>query len=116
MNSERIKDLINKGFITQVETLGNLEKMSEVELIVNGYITQTGIFDGIEETIDEVIPVEDDDTVNEETGDVKDNEDEPIDEPIDEPTEVEPDDAPLVEDETIVKDVTSDPVEEEDIP
>lgn len=78
MTQDRIKELADKGFLTQVETIENLEKMSEAELVANGYITQTCVFDGSDDTTEEEVIVEDT------------------------PTEVEPeedpDDAPLVED------------------
>lgn len=54
MTTDRIVDLANKGYITQVETAENLAKLSEVELVEKGFITQTCVFDGSDDTIDEV--------------------------------------------------------------
>ena len=66
MDKERIKDLVDKGFITKISDVEDLAKLAEMDLIEKGYITQIGIFDGVDSTIDEVI-------------------DEPTDEPTDEP-------------------------------
>ena len=96
MTQDRIKDLANKGFITQVETVENLEKLSEAELVAKGYITQTCVFDGVEETIEEVV---------EDISVVKDDE-----------PEVDPDDAPLVDDEVNAENGTGDSMTEEELP
>lgn len=64
--NERIKDMANKGLITKViseKDLEKLSKLSEKELISLGYMTQTSIFDGSDETVEEEVievPVEDD--------------------------------------------------------
>lgn len=63
---ERIKDMANKGLITKViseKDFKELSKLSEKELIDLGYMTQTSIFDGSDETVEEEVievPVEDD--------------------------------------------------------
>lgn len=88
MTTDRIVDLANKGYITQVETAENLAKLSEAELVEKGYIAHVGVFDGSDDTIDEVPVVA------------------PV-EPEDEPTPVEPEDEPVVdegeEDEIVVE-------------
>ena len=90
MNSERIKELANKGFITQIEVVEKLSKLSEAELIDMGYITQTSIFDGEDVTMEEV--KKDEPVV-----------DTPVDAPIvdegdeDEPVVDTPVDAPIVD-------------------
>jgi hypothetical protein len=64
--NERIKDMANKGLITKVISENDFEKLSklsEKELIDLGYMTQTSIFDGSGETVEEEvikIPVVDD--------------------------------------------------------
>lgn len=95
MINDRIKDLANKGLITQVEILENLSKFSEAELMNMGYISQTGIFDGKNETLEETVM---DTPVVEDDAPVVD--DEPIveDTPVIEDTPVVEDDAPVVED------------------
>lgn len=66
MTQDRIKDLANKGLITKVISENDFEqlsKLSEKELTDLGYMTQTSIFDGSDETVEEEvieIPVEDD--------------------------------------------------------
>ena len=54
MNGERIKELANKGFITQIGVVEKLSELSEAELVTMGYITQTSIFDGEDVTMEEV--------------------------------------------------------------
>lgn len=93
MTQDRIKDLANKGFITQVETVENLEKMSETELVAKGYITQTCVFDGREDTTEEEVIV--------------------VDTPTEVEPEEEPDDAPLVDDEPDDAPVDDDEMEDE---
>lgn len=95
--NERIKDMANKGLITKVISENDFEKLSklsEKELIELGYMTQTSIFDGSDETVEEEvieIPVEDDAPVVD---------DEPDNEPVvDEPI-VDPEDLPNGEIET----------------
>lgn len=90
MMNDRIKDLANKGFITQVDTLENFSKLSETELINMGYITQTGIFDGEDVTVEEV------------------KEDEPVDTPVDTHT-----DAPIVDEGDEDEPVVDTPVDDE---
>ena len=63
MTTDRIKDLANKGFITQIAEIEALAKLNENDLVDKGYITQTNIFDGLEDTLEESIidePVVDD--------------------------------------------------------
>lgn len=83
MTEERIIDLMNKGYITQVIDPGVLSKYTETELIEKGYITQIGVFDGVEDTTEEV-PVVDTPVVDDGMED-KD--------PI-----IDPDNAPVVDD------------------
>lgn len=54
MDNTRIIELANKGLITQIETVEKLAALSEAELVEKGYITQTGIFDAVDETEEEV--------------------------------------------------------------
>lgn len=84
MTKERILDLMNKGYITQVIDPEVLSKYTEAELIEKGYITQIGIFDGVEDTTEEV-PVVDAPVVD----------DEPVE---DEDSIIDPDNAPVVDD------------------
>lgn len=100
MTEDRIKDLMDKGYITKVVDPTILATMSESELLDKGYITHVGLFDGVDDTTEEV-PAEaevtpavamNDDTT---TPAVNDEGDDVI--PTDEP-DVEPDDAPVVDD------------------
>jgi hypothetical protein len=54
MTVDRIKDLMDKGYITQVVDPTELAKLTEAQLIEKGYITQVGIFDGADATEEEV--------------------------------------------------------------
>ena len=93
MTEERIIDLMDKGYITHTTTPSVLAQYPEAELIEKGYITQVGIFDGIDDTIEEVpvvdTPVEDDEPVVDPEVDTPVEDDEPV---------VDPDDAPVVDD------------------
>ena len=93
MTQDRIKDLADKGFLTQVEAIENLEKMSEAELVAKGYITQTCVFDGSDDTTEEEVIVVD--TLTEVEPEV-----EPDDAPL---VDDEPDDTPVVEDEIVAE-------------
>lgn len=108
MTVDRIKDLMDKGYITQVIDPAELAKLTEAQLIEKGYITQVGIFDGADATEEEV-PAEA--TPAEAVAVVNDDEpaaaDEPDVEPADEPV-ADPDDAPVVDEDEPV----ADPVEE----
>lgn len=55
MTIDRIKDLANKGFITQIGDMELYAKLSEAELVNMGYISQIGIFDGENETKEEIV-------------------------------------------------------------
>ena len=55
MTIDRIKDLANKGFITQIGDMELYAKLSEAELANKGYISQIGIFDGKNETKEEEV-------------------------------------------------------------
>ena len=90
MTEERIIDLMDKGYITHVTTPSVLAQYTEAELIEKGYITQVGVFDGVENTTEE-IPVEDTPaptSLDDDTTPVI-----PDDEPV-----ADPDDAPVVDD------------------
>lgn len=95
--NERIKDMANKGLITKVISENDFEKLSklsEKELISLGYMTQTSIFDGSDETVEEEVievPVEDDaPVVDDETDNV----------PV---VDDEPDDTPAIDDEIVAE-------------
>lgn len=93
MIKERIEDLVQKGYITQVETAENLAKLSEAELVEKGYITQVGVFDGSDDTIDEVpvvTPIEPEDEPVVDEGE----EDEPV---VDEGDTTTPAEEPVAE-------------------
>jgi hypothetical protein len=110
MTEARIKDLMDKGYITQVVNPTELAKLTEAQLIEKGYITQVGIFDGTDSTTEEV-PAEVTPTVVSNDDDLTPvapvANDEPVADPEDEPV-ADPDDAPVVdEDEPEVE-----PVEE----
>ena len=64
----RLADLMEKGYITRIlseEDKEVLENKSEQELLELGYLTHIG-FDGVDETIEEVLPVvEEDKSTNE---------------------------------------------------
>jgi hypothetical protein len=106
MTENRIKELVNKGFITKVSDIDDLMKMSELDLVKAGYITQVGIFDGEDDTEEEVpvvapvvAPVEDDKNtpvVDDENTPVVDDKNTPVE---DENVPVEDEDVP-VEDES----------------
>lgn len=75
MTEDRIKSLMNEGYITRVVEPSELADLTEAQLIEKGYITMVGIFDGIDDTNEELPEVP------EEVA----------------PTEVDPDDAPIVD-------------------
>lgn len=52
MELSKIKKLINSGYLTKVDDMDVLVNMSEDEMINNGYLTHTNIFDG-DDTTDE---------------------------------------------------------------
>ena len=108
MTVDRIKDLMDKGYITQVVDPTELAKLTEAQLIEKGYITMVGIFDSTDSTTEEV-PAEV--TPAEAVAVVNDDEpaaaDEPVADPEDEPV-ADPDDAPVVDEDEPV----ADPVEE----
>lgn len=95
--NERIKDMANKGLITKViseKDFEKLSKLSEKELISLGYMTQTSIFDGSDETVEEeVIEVP---TVDDEPVVDPDPDDAPV-------VDDEPDDTPVVDDEIVAE-------------
>ena len=82
MKKERIIELMEKGYITHVDSADVLASIPENELMEKGYITQVGIFDGDDDTI-EVLEQEDVEDV--------------VDTPT--PTEVVDDEEPVVDDE-----------------
>lgn len=88
MTKEQITKLINSGLITNVVNPELLLDKSEYDLINEGYVTQIGLLDGIDD-----VPVVEPTT--EPTGDkddapVVDPTTEPTVEPIVEPTDEEP--------------------------
>lgn len=102
----RLADLMEKGYITRIlseEDKEVLENKSEQELLELGYLTHIG-FDGDDETIEEVLPVveedkstnepvEDEPIVEDEPGEASDDENFPVveeDKSTDEPVEDEP--------------------------
>ena len=100
MTVDRIKDLMDKGYITQVVDPTELAKLTEAQLIEKGYITMVGIFDGTDATEEEVpaevTPVNPDEAVvvvNDDDEPVADPDDAPV---VDEPV-ADPDDEPTVE-------------------
>ena len=82
MTVDRIKDLMDKGYITQVVDPAELAKLTEAQLIEKGYITQVGIFDGADAT-EEELPVDVEPVVA-----MVNDDDEPV---------ADPDDAPEVD-------------------
>ena len=59
MDKARLEDLMKKGYITRViseEDRIALATKTENELVKLGYITQVG-FDGLDETVEEEVPV-----------------------------------------------------------
>ena len=76
MTEDRIKSLMNEGYITQVIDPSELVDLTEEQLIEKGYITMVRIFDGTDNTNEE-LPMVPEEVV---------------------PTEVDPDDAPIVDD------------------
>lgn len=99
MTENRIKELANKGFITKVSDIDDLMEMSELDLVKAGYITQVGIFDGEDDTEEEVPIVEPNEpVVDDENTPVEDDEDEPATPVEDEDIPVEDEsDAPVVD-------------------
>ena len=55
MTQEQIKNLMNRGLITEVISTSDLENMTEKDLLDKGYITQVAVLDGKEETVEEVL-------------------------------------------------------------
>lgn len=104
MTENRIKELANKGFITKVSDIDDLMEMSELDLVKAGYITQVGIFDGEDNTEEEVPKapiVEPNEPVveDEPAAPVEDDENTPVEDEEDEPTTPVEDesDAPVVD-------------------
>lgn len=52
MELSKIKKLINSGYLTKVDDMDVLVNMTEDEMINNGYLTHTNMFDG-DDTADE---------------------------------------------------------------
>ncbi len=78
MTKERIEELMEKGYITRVASAEVLAAMTENELIEKGYITQVGIFDGSDDTVEDL---EQEDVVDTPTPTSVVDEDEPTDNP-----------------------------------
>ena len=82
MGKERIIELMEKGYITRVAPVEVLAAMTENELIEKGYITQVGIFDGSDDTVEDL---EQEDVVDTPTPTAVVDEDEPVADDDDEP-------------------------------
>ena len=113
MTENRIKELVNKGFITKVSDMDDLMEMSELDLVKAGYITQVGIFDGEDDTEEEApkapIVEPNEPVVDDENTPVEDEEDEPTT-----PVEDEEDENTPAEDENVpVEDESDAPVVDE---
>lgn len=69
MNLDDVKKLINSGYITKVDDLEEIAKLSEQEMVDMGYLSHVGVFDGDDSTNEsEVLPeVETTEEVVEET-------------------------------------------------
>lgn len=50
MELSKIKKLINSGYLTKVDDMDVLVNMTEDEMINNGYLTHTNMFDGDDAT------------------------------------------------------------------
>lgn len=50
MELTKIKKLINSGHLTKIDDIDMLVKMTEQEMINNGYLTHINMFDGDDDT------------------------------------------------------------------
>lgn len=50
MNLDDVKKLINSGYITKVDDLEKIAKLSEQEMVDMGYLSHVGVFDGDDST------------------------------------------------------------------
>lgn len=106
MTENRIKELVNKGFITKVSDIDDLMEMSELDLVKAGYITQVGVFDGEDDTEEEAPKA----PIVEPNEPVVDDENTPVE---DENTPVEDEDVPVEDENVPVEDESDAPVVDE---
>lgn len=107
MTENRIKELVNKGFITKVSDIDDLMEMSELDLVKAGYITQVGIFDGEDDTEEEAPKA----PIVEPNEPVVDDENTPVEN--EENTPVEDEDVPVEDENVPVEDESDAPVVDE---